>query len=688
MLALFAEGIAGRVVHIKSTTEFPGETGPVIGAGDGVAARHDSRSIYLPDVIEHFADESLNAAVYRLAVLDELGFREFGTYRFDMQTARRRVPGLPTRESSALGLRESDLTLFFHCLPSPTLARILFRVVEIARIQAAVARRYPGTGRYRDALRRHLEAHWQARLSSTRGVQERSQALFQVQPAREHQRRSRNPVPPGAMSEVAMLHGALLGLDVESRLFPLAVDVLSPDADVYTSANATVACVDALGLDAVNASHGFGATDDDTMGWLQREVRLEDWDQELADLDGEIAAMEFSELNAGEEVKAGDGAGDDGELREVDIDLVAERDRLKRRIDMERSSVRRALGDDRGDVASFRYDEWDYHSGVTLRAWCRLYEERLHAPGASGTAKLLDAVRPHARAARRQFEQVRPIGYQRVKKTPDGDELDLEAIVAARTDIKNATSPDERVYSRRERLRRDVGAALLIDLSASTDDILSDAVAEPVTTPARAQDIRDPFFDEDEECDFAARMAEEAKKRRIIDILRESALLLGTALESLGDRYAVYGFSGYGRDCVEFFVAKEFDDPLDDRVLDAMAEMKPKRSTRMGPAVRHATAKLEACGAALKVLMIVSDGFPQDHDYGPDRGEHEYGVQDTARALTEAEAGGIETFCVTVDRSGHDYLRRMCPEDRYLVIEETAELPEALRKAYRQLTRT
>ena len=495
------------------------------------------------------------------------------------------------------------------------------------------------------------------------------------------------------MSEVARLRGALLGVDLESRLLPFVVDVLAPDASVYTSAKATVACVDFLGVGTDAALDGTRAPDDETMGWLQREVRLEDWDEELADLEGEIAAMEFSELTAGEEVKAGGGTGDDGELRQVDIDLVAERDRLKRRIDMERSSVRRALGDNRGDVASFRYDEWDYHNGVYLRAWCRLYEERLHAAGASGAAKLLEAVRPHVRAARSQFEQVRPIGYQRVKKTPDGDELDLEAIVAARADIKNGTSPDERVYSRRERLRRDVGAALLIDLSASTDDILHDTGVEPTSDASaprstKVQDIRDPFFDEDEDYDFAARMAEEAKKRRIIDILRESALLLGTALESLGDRYAVYGFSGYGRDCVEFFVAKELDEPFDDRVLDAIAEMKPKRSTRMGPAVRHATTKLEGCGAALKVLMIVSDGFPQDHNYGPDRGEHEYGVQDTARALVEAEARGIETFCVTVDRSGHDYLRRMCPEDRYLVIEETAELPEALHKAYRQLTRT
>ena len=89
--------------------------------------------------------------------------------------------------------------------------------------------------------------------------------------------------------------------------------------------------------------------------------------------------------------------------------------------------------------------------------------------------------------------------------------------------------------------------------------------------------------------------------------------------------------------------------------------MKPKRSTRMGPAIRHASMKLDSSGAALKVLMIVSDGFPQDHDYGPDRGDHEYGLRDTARALLEAEGRGVETFCVTVDRSGHDYLRRNVP---------------------------
>ncbi|MYK44936.1 MAG: hypothetical protein F4029_01765 [Gammaproteobacteria bacterium] len=657
MLALFAEGIAGRPVHIKSLAECPpqaaGVGDPDQTSRDGIGANHDGKAVYLPEQIDHFGDEGLNGALYRLATLDELGFREFGTYRFDIETARRRVPWLAADPSGPM-LRESDLAVFFRAFARPSIAKALFKVIETARIRTAVSHRYPGTRRYRRSLAGYLAERW------VEGM--------------------------GEPTDLERLGVALLGVDVESRLFPLAAEVLTPVADVYTSAAATVACYDALDIGLDPEAESAERIEETTLEWLQREARLDDWDEDLAGKDAEIAALEFAELVSAEETRLGIASGQDGDTREVGAGLVAERDQLKRRIDMERSSVRRALGGGHDAEASFRYDEWDYHNGSYLRGWCRLYEERLGAQHGSDTQTLLDAVRPHVRAARRQFEQVRPTGYQRMKKTPDGDELDLDAIVETRADIRTGASPDERVYSRRERLRRDVGAALLVDLSASTDDVVPEQ-REPPLAVGTVQDIRDPYFDDDDEYDFAARMAEEAAKRRIIDILRESVLLLGTALESLGDRYGIYGFSGYGRDCVEFYVAKDFDDPLDDRTLDAIAAMKPKRSTRMGPAIRHACAKLDGSGSALKVLMIVSDGFPQDHDYGPNRGEHEYGVQDTARALIEAEARGIETFCVTVDRSGHDYLRRMCPADRYLVIEETAELPAALQKTYRQLTR-
>ena len=178
----------------------------------------------------------------------------------------------------------------------------------------------------------------------------------------------------------------------------------------------------------------------------------------------------------------------------------------------------------------------------------------------------------------------------------------------------------------------------------------------------------------------------EPPRRRIIDVQREALLLMADALDRLGDRFGVFGFSGYGRDCVEYYVAKEFSEPWTARSLKALAAMKPRRSTRMGPAIRHSTRKLARAGGALKVLVVISDGFPQDCDYGPDRGSHDYGVADTAKALREAEQAGVSTFCITVDRSGHDYLKRMCDEARYMVIEDIETLPAALSKVYAALT--
>ena len=631
---MFAEGIAGRRYHIKAATERPDPTASDVDS--------DGRSLYLPETMDAAEDVALNAGVYRLLALEQLGFWEFGTYRFSMAEAGKRVPALAAREVEA-GPRETDLGIFFAGFERPGVARRLFRIVETARVNAAVGRRYPGVRRYRRAL--------------------------------------------GQEDAEALLAAALAPLPARRPLLPLAVGVLRPDADVYAAAAATVACCDALALDDAEAP---AAEAGPTLEWLQRQARLAEWQEELDALESEAAAMAFAADQA--QAEAEEGPAEAGSIRDAATDLVAKRDRQRRRIDMERATVRHALGEDRPGE-SFRYDEWDCNAGRYRRGWCRLYQQRLQAREDTDSAALLRAVRPHAQAVRRRFEHIRPAGYQRLKRTPDGDELDLDAIVASRADIRTGASPDERVYSRRERLRRDVAAALLVDLSASTDDVVPAEHAPAVSprSPA-AQDIRDPYFDEDDAADFRARLAEDAAKRRVIDIQQEAVLLMATALEGLGDRYGVYGFSGYGREGVEFYVAKEFDDPLDQAALDAIAAMKPKRSTRMGPAIRHAAAKLAASGAALKVLMIVSDGFPQDHDYGPSRGDHEYGVQDTARALAEAQGQGIEPFCVTVDcaadapADSHDYLRRMCPEHRYMVIAETDALADALQKAYRRLT--
>ena len=177
-----------------------------------------------------------------------------------------------------------------------------------------------------------------------------------------------------------------------------------------------------------------------------------------------------------------------------------------------------------------------------------------------------------------------------------------------------------------------------------------------------------------------------APVRKIIDLEREAMVVMAAALDALGDSYGIYGFSGYSKDKVNIYVAKEPGEAFSNRTLESIATMRPKGSTRMGPAIRHTSQKLMASGHALRVLIVLSDGFPQDCDYGPERGNHDYGVADTAKALREAQQRGIETFCITVDKSGNDYLKTMCPDARYMIIEEMEDLPEQLTKVYAALT--
>ncbi|NQV66045.1 MAG: VWA domain-containing protein, partial [SAR86 cluster bacterium] len=158
------------------------------------------------------------------------------------------------------------------------------------------------------------------------------------------------------------------------------------------------------------------------------------------------------------------------------------------------------------------------------------------------------------------------------------------------------------------------------------------------------------------------------------------------ALQDLGDNYSICGFSGYGREQVEYFVHKDFTEAYNRKVKDKIGGIKPCRSTRMGPAIRHATQQLIKTESRIKALIILSDGYPQDFDYGKDRNSREYGVKDTTRALAEARQQGISAFCLTVDPSGHDYLREMCPDQQYMVIQDINDLPGELSKVYRGLT--
>ena len=346
--------------------------------------------------------------------------------------------------------------------------------------------------------------------------------------------------------------------------------------------------------------------------------------------------------------------------RPAENDSTAHRETLRERADLLRAELRDTEAEPVRLPQTFHYDEWDYLIGDYRRAWCRLREMPLHDAGPDFVADTRRAYAELLAQVKRQFQLLKPEQFKTVKPLTDGEAIDLDSAVEAFVDRRAGHALADKVYARRDKHDRSVAAVFLLDMSASTDDKIKNP-------DGSAADDGEP-------------------PRRIIDVEKEALVLMAEALEALGDAYAVYGFSGYGRDQVDAFMVKSFDEPYDRRIQGRIAAIEPHRSTRMGPVIRHAAAQLGRQEARLKALILLSDGYPQDFDYGQDRKSKEYGLQDTAKALQEARFKAIHTFCITVDPSGHDYLRQMCPDRQYLVIDDMAALPQELPKVYRGLT--
>ncbi|MDO9007585.1 MAG: VWA domain-containing protein, partial [Thiobacillus sp.] len=192
---------------------------------------------------------------------------------------------------------------------------------------------------------------------------------------------------------------------------------------------------------------------------------------------------------------------------------------------------------------------------------------------------------------------------------------------------------------------RDLSCLLLADLSLSTDAWISDS-------------------------------------GRVIDVIRDSLLLFSEALAATGDRFALYGFSSVRRDNVRFHLLKGFDERYDARIRGRLIAIKPGYYTRMGAAIRHAAAILASRKSARRLLLILTDGKPNDLD----KYEGRYGIEDTRMAIIEARRQGLIPFCVTIDAKAGDYLPHLFGAAGYVVVRDAAMLPQVLPSLYTRLT--
>ena len=287
-------------------------------------------------------------------------------------------------------------------------------------------------------------------------------------------------------------------------------------------------------------------------------------------------------------------------------------------------------------------DEWDYKQQKLLKAHCRLQEMQSRNTEAT---ELPIRLQQQAHKIRRQFEVLRPQRHW-VNRQNDGTELDLENYINFLSDRKHGhVNSDTPVYRELRNKTRDLSCLLLADLSLSTDAHINNHA-------------------------------------RVVDVIRDSLFLFSEALTATGDRFALHGFSSRNRSHIRFYNIKGFDEKYDDNVRGHINAVRPGYYTRMGSAIRHATNLLSKEGTTQKLLLILTDGKPNDLD----KYEGRYGIEDTRQAVLEAERLGLRPFCVTIDEEAEDYLPYLFGSRSYVLIHNAEELPKKLPLLYLNLT--
>ncbi|HVO94656.1 MAG TPA: VWA domain-containing protein, partial [Terriglobales bacterium] len=337
----------------------------------------------------------------------------------------------------------------------------------------------------------------------------------------------------------------------------------------------------------------------------------------------------------------------------------------------------------RDEPFSYLYSEWDFRAGSYRSRWCRVREYVMDEGTSDFYTNTIAEHRPLIAQVTGRFEHFLPELLRKVTRRYDGEDLHLDGVIERTVDRRSGNAPAEKIYWRRERTQRDVAVALLLDMSATTNEFVQLDAAKAHRPAASSAQAYSEYLKT-----VATGVDARGKplRRRVIEIEKQSAIILSQALEKIGDSYALYAFSGSGRGDVEFSVIKDFQERLSQRMARRIDRIEPSHATRMGAAIRHAVRKLEKVDAGSRLLLLLSDGRPYDRDYGHDADDQEYAVQDTRQALLEAKRRGVRPFCLTIDRDGEDYLRKMCDEIPYEVVTKVEELPIRLVAAYPKLT--
>jgi nitric oxide reductase NorD protein len=294
----------------------------------------------------------------------------------------------------------------------------------------------------------------------------------------------------------------------------------------------------------------------------------------------------------------------------------------------------------------FHYQEWDYQIQLHRPDWVTLYERRQPKADPEMIDNIITEYKPVAHRIKQIIDLLTPEGVQRVRNMEDGDEIDLNAAIDAMVAIRMGQQPNPRITMRNVIKSRDLAVVLLLDLSESTNEVVH------------------------------------GSDKTILQLTREAATLVSTAINGIGDPFAIHGFASDGRHDVQYFRFKDFNQHFDDEVKARMAGMQGGLSTRMGAAMRHAAQHLLKQPERRKLLLLVTDGEPADIDErDPQHLRH-----DTKKAVEELYSKGIMTYCLTLDAGADAYVKRIFGMNNYTIIDHVERLPEKLPVLFATLT--
>lgn len=289
------------------------------------------------------------------------------------------------------------------------------------------------------------------------------------------------------------------------------------------------------------------------------------------------------------------------------------------------------------------YDEWDSKKKAYKADWCRVYPVSSQAQDSSYVQETLRQHHLTLQRLRQRFALLNN-RLEQVNRQLAGEELDLDTLIDNFADRAAGCTPNERVYLSKRRQRHESSILLLMDLSLSTDGYTGG--------------------------------------QRILDVEKQAVILFAELLSEFGDRFAIAGFSSRTRHHCDYLSFKAFDEPWL-RAAGRVGAAEATGYTRIGPALRHASAQLRQEAAESRWIILLSDGKPNDYD----RYEGQYGLADVRQSIKEARRDGIQIYGLAVEAVARHYLPLMLGNGSYRILPRPESLPGALAEFYSRLMR-